>query len=593
MKTEQEFTLLPVYGDAGAPARRRSGGVAGGARPPRTLRALLLLAASRRGVLAIAALVALTILVASRGPGSASAPAAAASKVQYVGSRVSSKCGKQSAVAGLPPVEYGLMVDAGSTGSRIHVYRFNHCRSRVPEVENEVFEQLHPGLSAFAASPPAAADSLRPLLDIALQAVPEEFHSCTPIQVKATAGLRLLGTDTARAILDATRAMLHTSYPFPLVATTPAAAAHPDSPADDSVAIMDGADEGVFAWVTINSLLDSVRDGGHTAAIMDLGGASTQIVFAPASPAIPDPYRTAMSFAGTDHLLYQHSYLGYGLKEALKSIRARVARVASKGGPIAHPCYAKGYLATVDLPDLGRSTVVKGLPDPDSCTAVVKEALFASAGSMNATAAPACTAPPCSFAGVHHPDIPDTAPVFAFSYFYDLLSTVLDVTHAFPETVPGEHHNSDQQQQSDLEPEHVPSKQGTAGSGSSAVPGASGTVDPANTAGRHTLTLAELDTLQRLACTDADALDNIPTLAGHPAKSIIGDLLREDPDYCASLTYLAALLRGYRIAPTRPVTVMKKIRGFEMGWCLGATMTMLDAAERIGGKCRVPSPLAA
>lgn len=26
-----------------------------------------------------------------------------------------------------PPTEYALMIDAGSNGSRIHVYKFNHC----------------------------------------------------------------------------------------------------------------------------------------------------------------------------------------------------------------------------------------------------------------------------------------------------------------------------------------------------------------------------------------------------------------------------------------------------------------------------------
>ncbi len=39
-----------------------------------------------------------------------------------------------------PIVQYVLMIDAGSTGSRIHVYKFNNCGPS-PELESEIFKQ--------------------------------------------------------------------------------------------------------------------------------------------------------------------------------------------------------------------------------------------------------------------------------------------------------------------------------------------------------------------------------------------------------------------------------------------------------------------
>jgi guanosine-diphosphatase len=130
---------------------------------------------------------------------------------------------------GYPAKQYALMMDAGSTGSRIHVYKFNYCNSELPVLEDEVFEQLKPGLSSFASKPTDAADSIVPLLEIAKKHIPEELRSCTPIALKATAGLRLLGNDVADSILRAVEAKIR-EYPFKLI--------------ENGVIVMDGADEG-------------------------------------------------------------------------------------------------------------------------------------------------------------------------------------------------------------------------------------------------------------------------------------------------------------------------------------------------------------
>lgn len=138
-------------------------------------------------------------------------------------------------------VQYVLMIDAGSTGSRIHVYKFHNC-FEAPTLEHETFEQIKPGLSSYANSPEDAAKSLDVLLDIALAEIPKELQSCTPVAVKATAGLRLLGDAESRAILEAVEKRIHAKYPFPL-------------PASNGVIMMDGKDEGVYAWITTNYLL--------------------------------------------------------------------------------------------------------------------------------------------------------------------------------------------------------------------------------------------------------------------------------------------------------------------------------------------------
>jgi guanosine-diphosphatase len=129
-----------------------------------------------------------------------------------------------------PLVQYALTIDAGSTGSRIHVYKFHNCHA-MPSLEYETFKMINPGLSAFARDPTAAAASLDSLLDEAKRVVPEDMWNCSPVEVKATAGLRLLGAKESEAILDEVRNRLETNYPFVVGS-------------ERSVEIMDGKDEG-------------------------------------------------------------------------------------------------------------------------------------------------------------------------------------------------------------------------------------------------------------------------------------------------------------------------------------------------------------
>lgn len=46
---------------------------------------------------------------------------------------------------------------------------------------------------------------------------------------------------------------------------------------------MEGTDEGIFSWFTVNFLLDqfSTHNPGNTVAALDLGGGSTQVTYSP------------------------------------------------------------------------------------------------------------------------------------------------------------------------------------------------------------------------------------------------------------------------------------------------------------------------
>lgn len=253
----------------------------------------------------------------------------------------------------LPLVQYALMIDAGSTGSRIHIYKFNNCGPSAA-YEYEVFKQRQPGLSYYKSSPQQAAESLDELMEEAVKVVPKNLWKCTPIAVKATAGLRLLGEKHSKDILNAVASRLREKYEFHLRS-------------NEDVAIMDGKDEGVFAWITANYLLHAIGGSAtpsgnqripekkSTFAVLDLGGASTQIVFEPVfDEKRPDSmledgeHKYDLTFGGEKRVLYQHSYLGYGLKQAREHIHKLVEFLApepknpTKMRVIANPCLANG-----------------------------------------------------------------------------------------------------------------------------------------------------------------------------------------------------------------------------------------------------------
>jgi apyrase len=126
--------------------------------------------------------------------------------------------------------KFAVVIDAGSTGSRVHIFRFSTSGGRL-ELETDTFEQLKPGLSAYAENPSQSARSLKPLLDKAVATVPSNLQSSTSVEVRATAGLRLLPDGQADGILQAVRTYLKKEYPFKC--------------SDESVSILDGKGIGV------------------------------------------------------------------------------------------------------------------------------------------------------------------------------------------------------------------------------------------------------------------------------------------------------------------------------------------------------------
>ncbi|XP_046551151.1 ectonucleoside triphosphate diphosphohydrolase 5-like [Haliotis rubra] len=200
---------------------------------------------------------------------------------------------------------YAVIFDAGSTGSRMHVYHFRKKQEWNVELVHETFQQVKPGLSNYSADPHKGAESLHNMLESAIVEVPAKLQSQTPIVLKATAGLRLLPNGVADHLLNEVsdlfrRTMFHQ--------------------VEHGVEILGGSEEGIFSWVTVNYLEGAFHKNGEMVAALDLGGGSTQITFVPKDKetveSAPDSYITRTNLFSRNYTLYTHSYLGLGLMSA-------------------------------------------------------------------------------------------------------------------------------------------------------------------------------------------------------------------------------------------------------------------------------------
>ncbi|XP_062253307.1 ectonucleoside triphosphate diphosphohydrolase 5 [Platichthys flesus] len=257
-----------------------------------------------------------------------------------------------SSPVNLSRVFYGIMFDAGSTGTRIHIYKFiQKDPVELPVLDNELYNAVKPGLSAYKDNPEEGGNTVRQLLKIAKKTVPEDEWRRTPVVLKATAGLRLLPEEKAKALLKEVQEVFEES-PFYVPG--------------NSVSIMNGTNEGILAWVTVNFLTGHLYSNTRrTVGILDLGGGSTQITFLPKSrktvQSAPTSYIARFNLFNNTYQVYTHSYLGNGL------YAARLATLGALGADgldwrvFTSSCLPKKFREDVHFG--GDTYKVSGIPD--------------------------------------------------------------------------------------------------------------------------------------------------------------------------------------------------------------------------------------
>lgn len=260
---------------------------------------------------------------------------------------------------------YGVVLDAGSSGTRVYVYRWlNNFVARLdtsklhalPELEtkDKWTKKVHPGVSTFGTTPELVGDDhLRPLIKHALEYIPKRAVPQTPIFLLATAGVRLLPEFQRNALLRNICSYIRSETKFLL------------TDCDLHVQVIPGETEGLYGWIAANYLLGGFDDkdkhnhgkGHHTYGFLDMGGASAQIAFAPNSTEAAKHANdlTLLRLRTNDGIPQEHqvfvtTWLGFGANEARRRYVKELEQSYSVKGntEIPDPCVPKGLKLSLD-----------------------------------------------------------------------------------------------------------------------------------------------------------------------------------------------------------------------------------------------------
>lgn len=256
-------------------------------------------------------------------------------------------------------------IDAGSTGSRMHVYQFaprtlasetsvrlavRGSKLSYPGIESRWTERLRPGIASFARLDDedelrsALASYLEPLLDFAktvLHTKRDRFHRF-PVFLKATAGMRALPAESRRRIVSVVRELFGNSTYCPFWDQK------------ERVRVISGEEEAVYGWTGVNFLLGHLMERSEgageadpssddtaiqTYGALDMGGASAQISFYEPDGDVMSGLFKLQIGQGKHWNVYAHSHLMFGHNAAEERYRARLVKDVDDETRLIHGVY--------------------------------------------------------------------------------------------------------------------------------------------------------------------------------------------------------------------------------------------------------------
>ena len=247
------------------------------------------------------------------------------------------------------------MVDAGSSGTRAHIYKWEKTRGipnvePVPSKENGFVLKQNIPIAKAHKNITIISDIFEHIIKFAVERIPSLHIPNTRIFVYATAGVRLLSEADRDFVINQTYEYLATHSPFKLKRKY--------------VRCITGVEEGIYGWLSVNHLKGTLKTR-KTIGALDMGGASSQIAVQ-MKKSTNSKHEHFVNLGFKTIKIFVYSYLGYGANEALKTVSKHLIQL----NETSHPCYPIGCHNTY------KNTSFIGTGDFDKCSELISEFLL-------------------------------------------------------------------------------------------------------------------------------------------------------------------------------------------------------------------------
>ena len=296
---------------------------------------------------------------------------------------------------------YGCMVDAGSSSSRVSVYRWpERKKNTIPFITEMNRTSTKPGMHKMTDS--QIENAMDTLINFCKNKVMELSNNKTNLKdvnfyLKGTAGMRSISVEEQNRKLGIIRRKIRESNLNFL--------------SDDWAKVIKGTEEGIYGWIAgnyLNKILFENEEAGKQKKVpygsIDLGGYSLELTFG--TNEVIKENNFTLNLSNVNYNLYTYSFHDYGqdrfneimLESFIDDYQAEEENV------IKYPCFLEGYRTLHEYK--GKNYIIEGDVNISLCKEYIRKNL-----KINEE-------PDKSMNNVYQPKIPEDLKFYGISGLY-------------------------------------------------------------------------------------------------------------------------------------------------------------------------------